>query len=504
MGDFAYSYHTFMLPFLWSTELKTLDDFERQLARTGELRWTRVRKDAHKTTDPEYYSQLQYFKKDAANILLYSGVAHLVRHYRLETQTHNYSRSANGQAKGQYRITKTYKLEKEADNDPDEYETVCYELEVNQIKLSVFYTGVALLSLELENWGDKTVTHPDGSVTRESSANPDDVNAINEFGRRVAFPFIPNAPENGLTADQIVISLCGQTFEENFAETLTQLQQGKRELRSYFVMKPICQILAPDGRLTTDYREAADKKKYFIEPIIDDRMYVCCLVADAELSKELHQKDSDGESIVFSDEKFYKLGFIECDCSCPTLRMRKEIMHRCVYDRWIDYNFKSKKDPEYESGYSGTVDIITHHSLVRLTSPGAGPVINAFLSQYVLMASLALVQRATLIALENQCVAQKPEDIVKLQEKYANAHNDILLDACTVQEQGVEEFHKLQEELFVHEQMDSLEKRLQGLYEVANLHHGRVQENWTTALTWVGIALALVETASIILDWIFP
>ncbi len=56
-----YSYHTFLLPFLWNSsgEIKALDSLEKILLSNCCLRWAREKKDPHRTADAVYYAQTQ-------------------------------------------------------------------------------------------------------------------------------------------------------------------------------------------------------------------------------------------------------------------------------------------------------------------------------------------------------------------------------------------------------------------------------------------------------------
>ncbi len=477
----SFSYHTFLLPFLWNSSKKvnTMDDFVRFLRNDSRLTWVQESQDPNQAADTEYYALTQYFKKDAANILLTWGSHDIVRHYQLQET------AARQCATGTYSIYKN---------------GVGYHLDIHQLRLLVCNTGVAVLSIELGYHGRKTI---DGTPCSDATVTTDDINAINEYGRRISFPFLPDQIQHSLTADKIAITIGGQTFPEDFAATLDMLKQRSsadtKGLSTHYIMKPIRQILAADGCMTSDRAEANNSpKKIFIEHIADDRMYVCCVVADEALSARLHERDTDGSYTALNDEEIYKLAFIETSSSCHSETMRRDILTRCCYDRWIGYNYAdSKSDPNYAQCFSGTLDFITHHSFVRLTSPYAGHVIDSFLNQYVLMAKLALIQRATLIALESECAVGKVQQISKLQQRYILAQQHFMLEECTVQEQGVEIFQMLRRELFVQQRSDSLEKRLQGLYELANLQHSHRSEILSGILTVIGLLITLIEILGI-------
>ncbi len=483
-----YSYHTFLFPFIWNCNKKTSFPFfrkcDRGLKKVSQFtalldkRWERVNVTGNSRLEytenadvrsrfEEYYSNVRYFKKDAAGVLLDECDGSVVERFVFTVNGKtNFSRVIKDDkiaeaAMGKYKI---WKETKEWDDKEKVYKTVSncrYDLEINQIRLAVFDTGVALLSLELEYWGDKTVISADGKKLT-SSRCLDDVNCINEYGRRITLPYI--APNHGLVADKIEITIGDFETHCDFKETLDKYFSGTKKEKAFggqHIMDPIKKLLSENKIFTTNPCNADKKGVYLIEPVIDDRMYVCCCVIDKKFNG-LYEKDENGEYKVFSDEEIYKLAFIETSLSCQSDRMMSDILKRCVYDRWINY---------------GTVDIVTHHSIVRATS-ASGHVANSFLSQYVRLAELAVIQRATLISLENDCYAGSAKKIAKLQEKYVKAQQKILIDEATVQEQGVEVFEMIRRELFIHERRDSLDKRINDLYELQNLNHDRKIACW--------------------------
>ena len=145
--------------------------------------------------------------------------------------------------------------------------------------------------------------------------------------------------------------------------------------------------------------------------------------------------------------------------------MREEILKRCIDSRWRDW---------------GTIDVITHHSLIRITGGVevdiVDSVVNPFLIQYVYLAIGALVQRATILSLsaESAAISNKylskdfseelNNELKNLKKKYVYAQNNIFLHELTVQEQGVEEFDMLKNELYIDNSLENLNNKIDGLY----------------------------------------
>lgn len=86
------------------------------------------------------------------------------------------------------------------------------------------------------------------------------------------------------------------------------------------------------------------------------------------------------------------------------------------------------------------------------------------------MAILALAQRSVLLMLEDEAAEisnsfsdenvishEELEEIERLQEKYVKIQNQLLLSEITVQEQGVELYEMLREQLYIKKNMDDLD-----------------------------------------------
>ncbi len=156
--------------------------------------------------------------------------------------------------------------------------------------------------------------------------------------------------------------------------------------------------------------------------------------------------------------------------------MRHELLKRSVYDRWIDW---------------GTIHGVTHHSLICLTSAYEGiinSVINPFLTQYVQIAVLTVVQRAVILLLSDEAAEvangfagedvitqEEIKSIERLQARYVTAQNQLLLSEVTAQEQGVEIYEMLQEQLYIKKNMDDLHSEIGNLRDVADIANSRLE-----------------------------
>ncbi|MDR3149677.1 MAG: hypothetical protein LBT88_06685 [Oscillospiraceae bacterium] len=294
-------------------------------------------------------------------------------------------------------------------------------------------------------------------------------------------------------------------------------------------MKPIRYLLADINSeyvFTSDYDRVKSKNKkeklFYIRPCIEDRMFVCCLVSDQEFVPSIangeslpsddrytigeykYIKENYSPKVAFSQtiphrasDILYKLLFIDLDDPSSQSRIsRRKILENAVYDRWIDY---------------GTIHAVTHHSFFCVTGSHEDvrkSVINPFLTEYIEMAIISLAQRSTILSLsaeaakfvegieDNKTNKENLGKIEDLQKKYAQAQSQILIFDVTPQEQGVELFDMLTEQLYIKENRQYLDALMTTLRDVANISHERITRNADNILNR---RLALVSVIGVML-----
>ena len=485
------SYHTFFFPFIWYENDKiTQSKFSDILS---DKHWFPRNNPNESASYPEFnsdYALYQYLTIPARSLVFPSSESDLARCFEFRY---------NGKQLSDHGL---YTIEKTATRktyNGETKETEVFTLRINNIRLKTYNTGVGVLIFELEYHGDKRI---DGRESKKYFCI-DDINKINEYGRRINLPY--HGTEESpcvLTADRISISVGSEGDQKVFEEIF---DGESRSLTR--VMDPIKDIMSLDSEYTltsNKKKRDAKTKTLYIFPALDDRMFVCCLARNDSLSAKF-SKYSNGRYAYLSEDSsvptdLYKYAFIEIDCTCQSKTMRKDILSKSVYDRWIDY---------------GTIYAVTHHSLVALTGERAGlldPVINPFLTIYVQLALIALVQRATILALSAKASSvagglhgkgtDKLNEIEELQKDYARSHSQILLFEATTQEQGVEIFEKLVEQLYIKENKEALDEQMNNLRDVANTGYDRNEQresgNLNNILAFVSVialVLAVLEVA---------
>lgn len=448
----VYSNHTFVFPFLWNNGGKVKrEDFQKCL---DEDKWKIDIFGKYRADDTnekrQRYAAFQYFN-EAARSAIYTmedNQEQIVRNYRFMPEL--FVKNDNAVS---YRIVKDKKE---------------YVLRVNGIRLKLYDTGVGLLVFELENYN-----YP----------KDDDVNRINEYGRRVFRPFYwcDETKEEyscSLTADSVSITGSGINVSSELAKAEPVDNPQETELaefiRSFFI----------NGEYSVTIRkeEGNIKEKFFIEPIIDDRMYVCCFLMDKEFTDMMAEfNGTDYRYIYDALEKFpedrsnasrrlYEYVFVDGNgLSCQSRKMLQNSLKEHVYDRWIENHSKGQ--------LSGTIYGMTEYSFVCASASDF--VREAYLTEYVELAMLVLAQRASLLSFERNISrvsrAKKEEDL--LQEQYVDFDSKYLLVEASAQQQGIEIYQMLLDKLFVNEQKRDVEKQIASLFNLKNYKSSRFQNS---------------------------
>lgn len=362
---------------------------------------------------------------------------------------------------------KKYKLQKQgnkicvSDKETDEIIDIDFILDINAVRAILFQGNVGILVIELENTRYKC---------------PKIVNYINEYGRRINLPYIGVDESHTLVAEKITFFGQTEDFIQKGKDILSQ--SSINDLKDGYIMKPIENLLKD---LLPGYKK--------VVPVLDDRMFVCCMVRDTKLSEDV-KKDIFRDSEL--SQKIYAMAFIDADsASCQEMDMREEILKRCIDPRWRDWE---------------TIDAITHHSIVRITGGVevvdiVDSVVNPFLIQYVYLAIGALVQRATILSLSAESAAISNNYFVNgfseeldvrlrnLKKQYVYAQNNIFLHELTVQEQGIEEFDMLKNELYIQASLENLDNKIESLYGFVKEYQ---DEKENKKFNMLGILLALM------------
>lgn len=456
-----YSYHTFMYPFSYQGKLVVNEELWKKdpVPDKKEVnRESKAEKDKKDKKDILLYNEYQYFFPQARKIIFNSDPEDSERlvseHYCFE--------EVHLKKDNFYNI----KILDEKD-EPKEYNLV-----LNEIRLSIYPRfEIGIVTFETEYW----------PVSDTYSFS--DVLNINDFGRRLFPPCINEKLNSILTADEISIHINNeQKYSVQFNRGIYENEQEIEFIR---------QILGIE-----------DEGQTKIKSVLDDRMFVACLVRDDNIAgtpflKNLFRDIEDDEQK--DAEKIYQFVFIDNTkggCSCQSRRMLNQELRTHIYDRWVN---------------CGTFHGITEYSFVCATGEKdylENIVINPFLTSYVDMAKMALAQRAALTKMENE-IPEIPNDEVSESElekirsiwkDYILLQSKLCLPEVTFQQQGVEIYQMLKEFLKINTMNSNMDEKLDNLHNIAELEYKRSEQesddkinDILNLMTFAGLTLALIS-----------
>lgn len=483
--DTVYSYHTFTLPFTWRGTGTAKQNYERFLkCFTNNPNWE------WQTRDNAYTFDEKEFFRDADEALLF---------YKEYQYFHPYVRSAiygfdkeivdnfnfipAKDKKGEYHI---YKGDKH------------YKLIINGVKLRIFNTGVALFVLEAENHGIDGDGNPQDTVEA--------VKNINDYGRRITLPYINKY--SSISADKLEVKFTNiepfvddyKTFIENSVGSIEEIKQNVSLTHMCDFIKHILGY-GTAGKYVFTSKAAKEDREFYVYPALDDRMHVSCIVSDKKAVREIN---ANYEKDINAEKNLYELVFVDPhgNCTCQNHEMRQEYLKKAIYSRWIDYD---------------SIYAITNQALIMLTTANyetAGYLLDSFLTQYVQMVQLCLVQRASIIKYKREAasIASRIQgygrkiskrtiaSIMDLQERYIAFQGQLCFEEVSPQEQGIEMYGMMKEALYIENENAKLKELIDSLYEAANTSLSVEVNVVAVAFTFISAVLAI---AAILFDWAF-
>ncbi len=371
-------------------------------------------------------------------------------------------------------------------------ENTIYELKIDKISLLCYETGVALISFHLIN---------------NNHNSPDDILKINDFGRRCYPIFLDKNFEISTTkkeflANEISIGYIGKVKNDEIGVSVEEEQETQNErwvvienaqdnferyqnqenLKDAPIIFPkfIKNILEKDKSIEGENKFYEFKKDpnrenggIYIQPLIDDRMFVLCWYGNNKTSNDIRRYDSKKDIYGYQTNNFW-YQFVFVDNAFPATlnqRLRQAHIEQSTNVRWFEGKPKLKK--------GNTLYGITRYSFMILTDESEyskNDLTADLQTVYYKIATLCLIQRASVLRfsneiskienLEDEKVIEKTQ---KLYRKYLKFVNQIYFREITAQEQGIELYDKLQEMMKIEQNVKDLDKEIQALLNITSL-----------------------------------
>jgi len=340
----------------------------------------------------------------------------------------------------------------------DGYEAKKYKLEIDGITLRVFSTGVAILGIELLN-------RDYGSFR--------DILRINDYGRRV-YPQYIGANCSADTKNTFLANYI--RVEDSSGNEIAKEDFNYKSYADTRVGSHILKILGTniftqckcrsdiDSNCNNPYDDKCKKDLrdlFYIQPSLDDRMFVHCWYGDEELAK---QCGNEKTKAYLKNDKWYEYVFVDNDeATVKNKKFKKKLLSQATYTRWSGNN---------------TLYGVTRYSFVALTDRSwfATNILHPHMrAMYFQMTILLLALRTSVLRFSDEIasLASLPDFSVdktdKVYKKYLLFYNRLYFKEVTHQDQGIELYDIALKQMKIPEHIEKLDNKFPKLFEYAKL-----------------------------------
>lgn len=456
---FMYSYHIFYFPFKWAKKdvaegtMTQLTDFS-QIRFLNNGKWVRPavaesqENDGNKTdknnVSPDaqvLYNEKNYYFRFVHDVLYDSGDGNdnLVMHFERKEP----------QEKDVRYLIKVSGREKP------------YSLNVDAININLYKTGVGMMSFYLRN-------------DDESQCDTRDILNINQYGRRILPPFWSevNAEKR-------------QELSEYLEISGLDTEISKEDFKSYTVDEPWTATSMLDSLL----KDLTDNLT--LTPVIDDRMFVMSLYKNDDMSRlSLSAADAYSNPSSPFSEFWYKYLFVDTGWpTCQNDEMMRDLLRSHTYLRWQKWN----------SLYG-----VSRYSFVYLTNSGVPSyLVDYFMTTYARMMEIALVQRASVLCFSNEVTTltkrgdwtleKLSEHVDSLNEEYIRFINRMYFNELTSQDQGVELYGMIRQNLDIDSYVEELKDEIEKLHDTISFKVERSRNEKAETLNFMAAILLPVS-----------
>ncbi|MBR6743989.1 MAG: hypothetical protein IKM00_02085 [Clostridia bacterium] len=510
LNDTVISYHTFMFPFLYATDKITRKEFGSR-CHPG---WRLDLWEPERMNDQLDYNQYHYFNETAHNAIYTTKSA---ENGKKRKSDENFENAAviNLRFDLSSLITEDraddhdkkkadsfeYVIRKYNDRKPGEKLTVKFEyaLDIHAIRMKLYNTGVGILIFELEN-----------------SKYPTEKNVIriNDFGRRIYAPYYAYYNESmhcSICANEIFFNVNGKHIGD--ADLLPERLRASAE--ETVLAEPI-RILLSNGDYTITTKNTYGKNDTRIETALDDRMFVACYYKNGDFVDAMREWDGENyrylthakENVPFDNgenanaaHRLYTMMYADGDGLCCHSRsmMQKLLSDDHIYTRWLEYGWSSGN----EKCFYGSITGFSEYTMITVAKDPPDHLIAAFLTQYVEMATLVLAQRTSLLSFEymiSEYAHGRSYNVEDIHKRYILFQSQILLNEVTSQQQGLELYDLLKQNLMIEKEQSEIKEQIEGLFEHRNYVHDKKENR---ILFWLSL-LSIAEATDIVTNLFIP
>lgn len=334
-----------------------------------------------------------------------------------------------------------------------------YTLKVEKIELNVYDEKAAILNFHLEN--DKYV-------------EIQDILYINDYGRRIYPQYLVNDGNDGIDlqktknsflADSITLDIgLRPPYEDDFSS------YARKTLPPYTMPKYI-KALLPDTMHECRW-------------LLDDRMFVVSYFSNevfAERMRNGYAKNAQWLKKGNVEWDWYQYVFVDNDDpTCQDETMFKDLLERATYARWNN----QVGNTEYQTFFG-----ISRYSFTCLTGIDY-ILLRQIKTMYYRMASLALAQRALSLYYSRE-ISEISRDLDEnkltnkelrarvntLNRDYLRFVNNVYFREITPQDQGIELYDMMQEQMNIKRDEEGLSTEVEQLYHYVTMANDEQRNN---------------------------
>jgi hypothetical protein len=441
--DRTYSYHTFMFPFKFDLIKEKTDDFQEYCKKFKIDERNIIDEELKELLDKDGWEYKPfYISADKYNYNEYAYFHPFVR--RVFYNTKDFEKGQTS-----YFFNKFDEKDKSGTFEIATKKYGKYELQLEGISLRLFETGIGILTIE-------------GANKKVFQSDIDSILHINEFGRRIYLLFLGNykdghnlseAAKDSQIPTSIKVTLPdGKIYEDNFCD------EYKKVPNDIKISKYIMEILGNNTFSSTPTND-----KYYIQPVLDDRMYVISWYNNEHFSNSLSNDN------YLTTPKWYEYVFVDGDgITVHNDEMQQKLIKNSTYSRWMN-----KKDGTTLFGMS-------RYSFVATSGGwyGANILLPHMKTMYYQMVTLLLAVRSSILKYSDEAtILSNLEDensnlrdrVTGLYKNYIKFINKLYFREITAQEQGIELYNQASQIMNIHSDIKDLDKEIEELHSYVDL-----------------------------------
>lgn len=351
-----------------------------------------------------------------------------------------------------------------------------YTLAVDKVELNIYDEKAAILCFHLNN---------------DKYQDVQDILYINDYGRRIYPQYLVNGDDGKINLQQTKNSF----LADSISLRLERRPDYVDDFSSY------TQKSIPPYTMPRYIKGLLPEQMHECRWLLDDRMYVVSYFSNIDFAKQMREKyGTEGKWLDRQrpEWNWYQYVFVDNDDpSCQDEKMFKELLTHATYSRWNNLD---------GNNYYQTFFGVSRYSFTCLTGIDFIGLLRHTKTMYYRMASLVLAQRVLSLYYSREISEISKElDEDKLSNRqlrkrvnilnrdYLRFVNNIYFREVTPQDQGIELYDLMQEQMNIKRDEEGLSTEVEQLYHYVTMTNDEQRNTETEKLSIIA-TLFLVPT----------